>query len=234
MKRLTLTGLALGAMIVAAEARSQQELTYDRVDLSASASLEMEQDLLIAVVFSEVEDNDQSDAADAVNTAVSWAAERARRVDGIDVQTTSYSTRPLYANGRRITGWVARQGLRLESEDAEALSELLGELQERVAIQSIRYGISREVREAAEETLIARALAQFNRRADLIAAELGRDGYRLVRLNVGNTGGNFIANQEAFRMRVSAADAVAPPEIDAGTETLTVMVNGQIELEAAP
>lgn len=232
MKRLTVTVLALGAMILAAEARSQDELTYDRVDLSASASLDIEQDRLIATVFSEVENNDQADAADAVNTAISWAADRARRVDGVEVRTTSYTTRPLYANGRRITGWVARQGLRLESEDAEALSELLGDLQERVAIQSVNYGVSREAREAAEETLIAMALAQFSRRADLIADELGRDGYRLVRLNVGNTGGGFIA-YEAAQMRVSAASAVAPPEIDAGTETLTVMVNGQIELEAS-
>jgi predicted secreted protein len=227
MTRLIFAGLALGALMVAAEARSQDELTYDRVDLSASASLDIEQDLLIAIVFSEVENNDQADAADAVNAAISWAADRARRVDGIDIETTTYTTRPLYANGRRISGWVARQGLRLESEDAEALSELLGELQERVAIQSINYGVSREAREAAEETL------KFNRRAALIADELGRNGFRLVRLNIGTTGGDFIAYERA-RISAFSAQTVAPPEVEAGAETLTVTVNGQIELDAAP
>ena len=41
----------------------------------------------------------------------------------VELQTMQYSTRPVYANGRRIIGWVARQSLRLESTDAEALSE---------------------------------------------------------------------------------------------------------------
>ena len=225
---------ALGATLLAVSATAQEPLTYDRVDLTAGASIEIEQDLLIAIVFAEVEDNDQSDAADAVNTAISWAADQARRVDGIEIETTNYSTRPLYANGRRITGWVARQGLRLESEDAEALSELLGVLQERVAIQSINYGVSPEAREQASETLIGEALAQFNRRAALIANELGRAGFRIVRINV-LTPGNDLVRMERMaamdeRMEMSSFSA---PAIQAGSDTLTVTVAGQIELDAA-
>jgi predicted secreted protein len=232
MKGLTMTLAAVAGASWLLTAEAQNEPIYDQVDLNASASQDVENDLLIAFVFAEVEANDQADAADAVNEAIAWAAGRARRIDDIDVQTTNYSTRPVYANGRRIVGWVARQSLRLESTESQALSELLGELQQRVAVQSINYDLSDAARDAAEEALIAEALAQFNRRAELIAGELGRDGYRIVRLSVGNNGPIF-ASASRVRMGLSEAD-VAPPEIEAGTQMLSVNVNGTIELAAAP
>jgi predicted secreted protein len=141
-----------------------------------------------------------------------------------------YSTRPVYANGRRsIIGWIARQSLRLESADQEALSSLLGELQQRVAIQSISYELSRSARTAAEDALIAEALGQFNQRATLIARELGRPGYRIVYINVGTTGGSPIAFRE---VRTLGAADLAAPEIEAGVQTLFVSVNGTVELES--
>lgn len=232
MKPISILGLALG-VVLPLTAVGQEDQTYDRIDLMAQASLEVENDLLIATVYAEVEDNDQADAAAAVNEAIAWAADRARRVADVEIQTTSYTTRPVYANGRRITGWIARQGLRLESENAEALSALLGELQERVAVQSMSYGISDAAQNEAEEALIARALAQFNRRASLVASELGREGYRLVRLNIG-TGGLVYARSADFSRYATVAESVPRPEIEAGTQNLTVSINGTIELAPAP
>ena len=203
---------------------------YDRVDLSASAERQIDNDLLVAVLFAEVESSRQADAAAQVNDAVQWAIGRARRVPEVELQTTQYNTRPVYANGRRISGWVARQGLRLESRDAEALSELLGELQERVAIQSVSYDVSRRARDAAEEALIAEALQQFNRRAALVAGELGRDGFRIVRISINPS----FAGPVVFRedMRATASAAAAPP-IEAGVQNVSVYVNGTVELGGA-
>lgn len=232
MKRFRV-GPVFAAALLATTALAQDDKTYDQIDLTADARLEIENDLLIATVFAEAEDSDQADAAAAVNEAIAWATDRARRVSGIRLQTTSYTTRPLYANGRRITGWAARQGLKLESADAEVLSTLLGELQERVAVESMSYGLSDAARNAAEEQLIADAIAQFDRRANLIARELGREGYRIVRLNVGTQG----ANPLIYAAQAHIADAgtgLTPPEIEAGVQTLTVTINGTVELGAEP
>lgn len=219
--------------LLAGAALAQQPPTYDRVDLSASAEREVGNDLLVAVVFAEVEDNDQADAANAVNESIQWAAERARRVAGLELQTQQYTTRPVYApNSRRITGWIARQSLRLESQDPEVLSELLGELQARVAIQSLGAELSRSARDSAEEALIAEAIAAFKRRAELVAAELGHQGYRLVHLNVGTSG--FFPNRNNVRELSFASADAAPPAIEAGGQSVTVTVNGTIELDAGP
>lgn len=223
--------VALAALCGATPAAAQDGAeVYDRVDLSASAERAIDNDLLVAVVFAEVEENRQAEAANLVNAAIQWAVERARRVEDVDLQTAQYTTRPVYANGRRIVGWVARQSLRLESLDAEVLSELLGELQERVAVQSVSYDISKAARDAAEDELIAEALAQFNRRAALVADELGRGGYRIVRIGINSSGGAPIP---LYRERVAlAADSAAPPALEAGVQTITVSINGTVELDA--
>lgn len=231
MRQTTLTGLTILAAALALPAVAQEEAPrYDQVDLAATAEREIENDLLIAVVYAEVEDSDQADAADRVNTDIAWAANLARMSGNVELQTMQYSTRPVYANGRRIVGWVARQSLRLESTDAATLSELLGQLQERVAVQSINYGLSEEARIAAEEALIGEAIANFTRRANLIADQLDRDGFRIVRLNVSTQG--MPMPFEMQMMRAAAADSVAAPEIEAGVQTVTVMVNGTVELDS--
>jgi predicted secreted protein len=230
MKRLSnvLPGLVCR---VAGPALAQEPVgIYDHVDLSVSAEQTIENDVLVATVFAEVENNDQADAARQVNESIQWAIERARRVDDVELQTEQYHTRPVYANGRRIVGWVARQSLRLESRDAAALSALLGQLQEQVAIGSVDYNLSKEARDAAEEALIAEGLARFNQRATWVASELGRDGFRIVRINIGSSGGGPVP---FYRESLAVADASAPP-LEAGVQTVSVSINGTVELDGAP
>ncbi len=232
MHRLTNLLLVSSILTVASATQAQDEsVIYDRVDLFASAERDVENDLLVAFVFAEVQENRQAEAANRVNESIEWAVDRARRAGNVEFQTGQYSTRPVYANGRRIVGWVARQTLRLESEDAAALSELLGELQERVAIQSVNYDVSTHAREAAEEELITEALGKFNRRADLVARELGRDGFRIVRINI-NAGGGIPSPRVFYESRAEVAADVAAPSIEAGVQTINVSINGTVELNA--
>jgi predicted secreted protein len=235
MPRFTKYCLALPVSLVAFAAMAQESPpVYDRIDLNVSAERQVENDIMVAVVFAEAEANTQARAADEVNQAIRFAADRARATAGIEQRTLRYSTRPVYANDRRIIGWVARQSLRLESKDAAVLSTLLGELQTRVAIESMGSTLSKPARDAVEDEVIAEAIAQFRRRAAHIAAEFDRDSYRLVHLNVGSYG---VFAQEA-QMRaldaVGVSDAVAAPTIEAGVQTVSVQVNGTIELDSEP
>jgi predicted secreted protein len=202
---------------------------YDHVELSASAEQEVENDLLVASVYAEAQAERQREAADQVNTTLQWALDTARGAQDVKTQTTQYNTYPVYAANNRIVGWQARQALRLESRDAKTLSELLGKLQERVAIESVHYDVSKAARDAAEEQLMSAALAQFRKRAELITKELGRDGYRIVRVNIGTGGAPPIP--VVYRTPALAAEAdVAAPAVEAGVQTVNVSVNGTIEL----
>jgi predicted secreted protein len=210
---------------------AQQTVVYDQVDLSANAVREIENDELVAVVYAQAQSQRQAEAANTVNEDLRWALELAESTRGVEAQTLQYSSYPVYGNNQRIVGWQARQSLRLESRDADRLSELLGELQERVAIESVNYQVSRDAREAADDELIREALQSFNARAELVTEELGRSGYRIVRINI-NAGGGGVT-PVAYRTMAMRADAeVAQPALDAGTQTISVSVSGTIELNA--
>ena len=175
-KIMIITAAIAVAHCVAAFAHDGEPI-YDRISLSASAEREVENDLLVAVLFAEHQAQRQQTVSAKVNAAVRWALDKSKQSTSIKVQTMRYSTSPIY-NKKVITGWRTRQSIRLESKDPGKLSDLIGELQERLSIGSVNYAVSKPARDLAEETLITEALAQFRRRAVLVTQNLGRKTYR--------------------------------------------------------
>jgi predicted secreted protein len=202
--------------------------SYNVVSLSAEASTTVANDLLVAVVGATAEGSTVGGPADEVNKAVNWALELARGSAGVTVRTLAYRTSPVYRDNR-LRGWRVQQSIRLESADSESLGDLIGRLQERLALESLGFELSSARRLEAEQALIARALAAFRERANLVTRELGRSGYRLVRAGV-ITGGAPPPRPMLRGGVAMAAEAVAPPVIEAGDQELTVRVDGAIEV----
>jgi predicted secreted protein len=221
---VTMTGMPVRA--------HDDDPTYDRVSLSASAEREVENDLLVAVLFAEHQAQRQQAVSEKVNSAIRWALDKTRVADTVKVQTTQYNTSPLY-NKSVITGWRARQSIRLESEDSDKLSDLIGDLQERLSIGSVSYAVSKPARDHVEESLISDALAQFRQRADLVTRELGRTSYRIIQIDINTQGAHPMPVAYATR-GVAAAMESAAPAIEAGVQTVTVNVSGTIEVDAGP
>lgn len=204
---------------------------YDQIRLAASAAKEVDTDTLIAVMYKEHQSETQATAANEVNRAVSWALEEAKKAQ-VDVHTSSYRTQPVYQK-QHIRGWRVYQSLQLQARDAQRLSTLLGTLQERLSIQSLHNALSDEARKAAEDALVADALKAFQHRAGLIATTLGRQGHRIVSLDLNSSGSH---PPPAPMMRATIAESaaqVAPPSIETGTAKVEVHVSGTIELDPA-
>lgn len=233
MKRIYQATIIVTIIAVVATASAiahEPEPTYDRISLSASAEREVENDLLVAVLFAEHQAPRQQTVSREVNTAIRWALEISKATDGIKVQTMHYNTSPLY-DKKIITGWRARQSIRLESKDSDALSDLIGALQQRLSIQSVNYAVSKAARDLVEESLTAEALAQYRRRAELVTKELGRKSYRIVQLNINSQGAH--PRQIAYATRgIAAMEQSAGPAIEAGVQSVSVNVSGTIEVDA--
>jgi predicted secreted protein len=158
------------------------------------------------------------------------ALDKDKATDGIKVQTTQYNTSPLY-DKKIITGWRARQSIRLESKDADALSDLIGELQKRLSIGSVNYAVSKAARDLAEESLTSEALTKYRQRAELVTRDLGRKTYRIVQININSQGAH--PRQVAYATRgIAAMEGPAGPAIEAGVQSVTVNVSGTIEVDA--
>ena len=225
---LLLLGLPLVAIVSADEGTPA---LYDRVSLSVSAEKPVANDRIVAELYTEREGDEISQITSEVNHNITWALDLARGVQNVTAQTTGYVSQPVYKE-QTVIGWRVRQSIKLESQDTAGLSQLIGELQKRLAIGSLIYNLSPDVRKQAEDDLIARALASFQKRAQLITEKLGRSSFRFVQIDV-NTAGPSPRPQHLTRMAATmeAAEGTVPPAIEGGVQIVRVRVNGIIELK---
>ncbi len=202
---------------------------YDRINLGYSASDEVANDILVAVMFYQRDGENAAQLADDVNRTLRWAVEIAVKSPGVKIQTLQYHSTPVYRN-QKLQGWRVRQALRLESKDVKRLSELIGELQDKLSVQSVDYLLSSEAKQVVEERLISEALAGFDKRAKLVTRKLGRNGFRIVTLNI-NTHGSGPQPLAMARSAMMTAEQASPPALEAGMQTVQVDIHGAIELK---
>jgi len=211
-------------------AAHEESAHYDRINLSAGAGREVDTDMLVAVLYSQHQSTNQATASNEVNQAVRWGVEQAKAAT-VKVTTSSYRTKPIYQK-RHIQAWRVYQSIRLESSDAKQLATLLGALQQRLSIQSLRDELSVAARKSAEEDLIADALNAFQDRAAAIAKTLGRSGHRIVDININTSGGQPPRTLMRDTAAMESAVKVAPPVIESGSLRVNVQINGTVELIA--
>ncbi len=211
-----------------AQAKEKFGLHYDQVNLSIRTGGNVDTDIVVAIVYMEHQATDQATAAREVNNGIQWAADKAKAA-AVDATPFRYRTSPVYQK-KHIAGWRVHQSLRLESEHPARIGSLLGELQQKVSIQSLSHTLSPGARVQAEETYVVEALGVFEQRAKLISDSLKRPGYKIVHLNI-NTDSSRPINRGVMAM---AESRKSTPVVEGGQQQVNVSVNGTIELLQSP
>jgi predicted secreted protein len=223
--------ILVALLLTVAAAGHAEDNTPNRnlVSLTASAKEDVASDLLVVRLFVEKDAREQATAADVVNKTMAAALGVAKATKGVKAQTLDYRSDPIYNDQQKISSWRVHQGLRLESADHDGLSALLGKLQGSLAIESVGYEVSDNLRETVVERLTDDAIKRFSARAQKIAQSFGRKSYTLVNANLdqrGNMPQPMMYGGRALAMKAE----VANPAIEAGTQSVEVAVNGTIEL----
>lgn len=108
-----------------------------------------------------------------------------------------------------------------------AAIELLSRLQAVLAIRGLSFGLTAPARRAAEDELIADALAAFQRRAVLVSSSLQGKSYRIKKLEIETSGGGLPRPAPfAITARASSNPGVSA---ESGNSRVTVRVAGQIQ-----
>lgn len=227
--RLIVTAFALVFAVAGPATAADDTPRYNQVHFQVERSRPVDNDRMHAVLSLTAEDDNAARLADQVNRAMDGALKTAKARPKIEVRTGSYRTWPVYDKDK-IRRWRATQELLLEGADFAELGNLIGQLQERLQVNSIHFSVSPPRRAAVEDELIAQALDAFKQRAELVRKQFAAKGYRLVNVAI-NTG----AGQPVPLMRGMAMEAMdksaAPPALEAGTSLLGVNVGGMIELQ---
>ena len=208
---------------------AEQEQITDQVSFQVGVSREVDNDRVVALLTVDAEDRDPAQLADTVNRSMGWALEHARADTRITVRTGGYQTYPVY-DERKIVRWRARQELYLESGDVDRLSQLTGQLQERLQVQSLRFSVSEQRRKEVEAGLVEQVLTDFQQRAELIAGALGAKSYQLVEVAVQTGERDHPVPLRAEAMAVASRAAVTPPAMESGTSRVVVQASGSIRL----
>ena len=198
------------------------------VDLAAEASRPEVNVQVRAVVYSEGQGSNPAEIARRVNQEIAGALQLIRGKAGVSVKSGNQSTYPVYGRDQKIESWRMRSELVLESRDLGAVSDLLGELQQRrLAVGNVSQMPSPETRRQVEDEATRDAIKAFQERAAVIAGALGKR-WTIKQLSVSQQGGAM--PMPIYRSaKVMMAEA-APAPLEAGESLLTTTVSGQIEL----
>lgn len=198
------------------------------VDLSAEASRPAANDMVRASIYSEASGKNPAELAQRVNADIAEALKLIRAKTGVTVKSGQQATYPVYGQTQKIDSWRMRSELLLESKDQGSVSELLGKLQQmRLAVANVTVLPSPETRRQVEDDTTREAIHAFQRRATVIAEQLGK-GWKIKQLNV-QQGGALPQPMMMSRAAVMV-DAAPPAPLEAGESVVTTNVSGQIEL----
>ncbi|GAP37186.1 SIMPL domain-containing protein [Piscinibacter sakaiensis] len=224
--------LAAVAAAQALPARADTAPPQGVVNLTASASTEVAKDWIAITLSTQREGAEAGPVQTALKQALDAALQQARaaaRPGQVEVQTGPFSLSPRYTNQGRTNGWQGVAELVIEGRDMAAIGQLAGRISS-LSISRVAYGLSREAREKAEAEITAQAVARWRERAAESARLFGYTSYALREVSVGS-------NEPPPMMpmvRAKAMAAMAPADealpIEAGKATVTVSVNGSVQL----
>jgi predicted secreted protein len=216
-----------GAAAAAADAPVPQGV----VALSASATAEVDRDLMTVTLGTTREGTDARAVQAQLKQALDAALAEARKaaVPGqVDVRSGNFSLYPRYATGSsKIAGWQGSTQVVIEGRDMPAIASLTGRI-DTLTIGNLHYSLSREQREKAEASITAEAIGRYRAKASEYAKQFGYAGYELREVNVSSDSAMPPPPMMARAMSKTANDAPLP--VEPGKDAVTVSVNGSVTL----
>jgi len=197
-----------------------------KVNLEARASAEVDNDVMRASLFVEMEDTDATRLADKVNRATNDSLKLARGFTGVRAKTSAYTTYPVI-DKEKIARWRSRSEILVEGEDFRRMAEAIGKLQAIMQLGAVDFLVSPAARAKAEEVLTQTAITEFLRKAEQVTKGFKGTGFNVLEATV-STDGGFIPPRPMMMKSMAAAEAVAAPDLKGGTSRVTVTVNGSI------
>ena len=200
--------------------------------LSASGSVEVQQDLL-SIAMSTTRDG--SDAA-AVQNQLKLALDAELAEAGksaqpglMDVRTGNFSLNPRYGKDGKINGWQGRTELVLEGRDFPRITSTAGKIQT-LSLGNVSFALSREQRAKAEGEAQTLAIERFKAKAGEIGKSFGFNSYSLREVAI-NSNEQDPIHPRMMTMQAKAEIADSPVPVAAGKSTVLVNVSGSVQMK---
>ncbi len=204
------------------------------VQLSASGTVEAQQDLLVVTLATSKEGTDaagvQTQLKQALDTALA-EAKRNAQPGLLDVRTGPFGLYPRYGKDGKINGWQGRAELVLEGRDFSRITTTAGKVQT-MAISQVAFALSREARAKVETEAQTQAIEQFKSRAAELAKGFGFANYSLreVAVNSNEMSPGPRPRMMAMESKASSMSADSAVPVEAGKAQVVVTVSGSVQM----
>lgn len=200
--------------------------------LSASGSVEVQQDLLSISLSTTVSGSDanivQTQLKQALDTALNQAKQAA--VPGqMDVRTGNFSLYPRYGKDGKINGWQGTAELVLEGRDFSRITSTAGKIQS-LTMGNVSFALSREQRARVEGEAQTQAIERFKAKALEVSKSFGFSGYTLRDVTINANDQGYPPRPRMMAMAKSADMAEAAVPVEAGKSTVLVNVTGSVQM----
>jgi predicted secreted protein len=228
--------IAINALLISTGAVFSQNIQAttpsQRVTLSASASVQIPQDVLTLSLTTQREGPDAQTVQNLLKVALDAALVQSRRDTKdakVEVSTGRFGVSPRYDRNGKVSGWQGTAELVLQGRDFARMGEVAGKLQT-LTVANASFGLTPEQRQTAEAQAQGQAIARFRQQASDAAKSFGLTGYSLVEahINAGDAGGGR-PPMLAMSSRAMASSE-APVPIEAGLSVVVVTVSGTVQL----
>lgn len=224
---------ALALVSLSATAQGQPYASPQNVlQLSASGSVEVQQDLLSLSLTTTREGPDANAVQGQLKAALDAALAEARKSQlpgQLDVRTGNFGLHPRYTQGGRISGWTGTAELVLEGRDFGRITQTAAKIQT-MTLGGVNFGLSREQRAKVETEAQTMAIERFKAKAAELAKGFGFSGYSLREVSV-NANDQGFPRPVRMAMEARAGSADAPLQVEAGKSTVMVTVSGTVQLK---
>ena len=203
------------------------------VQLSASGSVEVQQDLLSISMATTRDGPDAGTVQNQLKVVLDAAlaeAKKSAQPGQMDVRTGNFSLYPRYARDGKINGWQGTVEIVLEGRDFARISTAAGKVQN-LTMGNVIFSLSREQRTTVEAEAQTIAIDRFKAKADTIAKSFGFVGYTLREVSVNANDQGFVPRPRVMAMEAKAASSDSPVPAEAGKSTVLVTVSGAVQLK---
>ncbi len=203
------------------------------VQLSASGTVEVQQDLLTLTLSVTKEGADAAQVQAQLRQATENAlaeAKKAVSTGAMEVRTGAFGLQPRYGRDGKINGWQGSSELVLEGRDFARIGTTAGKIQT-LTISNAGFSLSRELRAKAEAEAQGQAIDRFKAKAADIARGFGFAAYALREVSINANDQGFFPRQGAMAMALKSSMADAPVPMEAGKSAVVVSVSGTVQLK---
>ena len=201
--------------------------------LSASGSVEVQQDLLSISMSTTRDGIDAATVQNQLRQALETALAQARQASEpgqMEVRTGNFSLYPRYGKDGKMNGWQGTTELVLEGRDFPRITSTAGKLQT-LTLANVSFALSREQRAKVEAEAQGIAIERFKVKAGEVARQFGLGSYTLREVSINANDQGYTPRPRMMAMSAKSEMADAPVPVEAGKSTVMVTVSGSVQMK---